>query len=835
MRGSWLVILVLAWAGAAGAQVDRADVAKRGGVSLEGMGVRVRVVECEPDVGAVNVAWRHGGEGLGGDVFRGAFASEAKEAAIKVGDWSAWSPLMDVAGKGGGWKFPSIVVSVSDGKKTAAAKRVVVEVEVGMKGEALARFVEASPKGATVGMAVPAGAKDLVEFKAGLRGLSGHAKARRETVEKAVGGEGPWAKKFGILGHLAGYGEGAGYGIRHGNPEIVKEEARTLQLLGMNGLVGETSVKLADAAGVGAEFRRVYWGGPGSGSPVYPLIRMRKVEEGCPFDAELPTMMGKGVESALAEHKRVGARESWGLWWDEIGVAAKLHHQECATCRAKFVEYVKGEGCSPEMFGKKAWDEVAVYPVWEAAPAVGNKAASQKLSAPPTERGDAERYYYSFRFMTYATAELFPASAKVMKEQGVLLYAMQGPTPSWGGHSLDWNEFYDRKPNTAFVWETSNRDARAWQWESYLGDIGRGIAERHGLPMGCLIKPHRGAPMQRMLSVASRGVTNFEWYTYGPDYAKGDSFSQSAELLEKVGKAGRFIAKVEDAIYGAKRVGRAEVAFVTPRSSEIWGKTRATGAADFEDAKWVWMALAHAHVPVDVLSERQLAEGKLSQYKVMYVVGPNLRRDAKAKVDEWVNGGGVLWTDALGLTRDEANQEVEKLEAEIWGGAEPYKATTLTPLTGEKAPAAGWAVGRVRQAGLVVRKKAGEGEVVRVGTWAGLAYSEMVRRKDFEMRGDFDEALRKAIVEEAVKRVRRPVVVSEPLVEAVLLEAEGKRSVALMNWAYAAGDKLQSMENVTVRLDGMTAARSAVHGKLDVKDGAVVLPGMDEVDVLILE
>src|SRR5947208_2037554 len=99
---------------------------------------------------------------------------------------------------------------------------------------------------------------------------------------------------------------------------------------------------------------------------------------------------------------------------------------------------------------------------------------------------------------------------------------------------LDWYEFYDLGANTAFVFETSNRDPRAWQWESYLGDIGRGIAARHEMPMGSLVKPHRGAPAQRMLTLVARGVRVFEWYTYGPDYAKGDSFSQSPELLVKV-------------------------------------------------------------------------------------------------------------------------------------------------------------------------------------------------------------------------------------------------------------------------------------------------------------
>ncbi len=132
---------------------------------------------------------------------------------------------------------------------------------------------------------------------------------------------------------------------------------------------------------------------------------------------------------------------------------------------------------------------------------------------------------------------------------------MQGPTPSWSGHSLDWHEFYDLGANTAVVFETSNRDPRAWQWESYLGDIVRGIAGRHRLPIGCLIKPHRGAASQRMLSLVLRGAEAIEWYTYGPDYAKGDSFSQSPELLEGVGRAGRFLAKAEDYLYAARWAG----------------------------------------------------------------------------------------------------------------------------------------------------------------------------------------------------------------------------------------------------------------------------------------
>ena len=247
------------------------------------------------------------------------------------------------------------------------------------------------------------------------------------------------------------------------------------------------------------------------------------------------------------------------------------------------------------------------YPIW-AIDKSGPK-VKQALVAAPEDAANRLRYYYTYRFMSFATGNLFPDSARQLKEHDIWLYAMQGPTPSWNGSSLDWHEFYDTGANTALVFETSNRDARSWQWESYLSDIMRGISKRHGgMPIGCLVKPHRGAPSQRMLSVVSRGARALEWYTYGPDYSKGDSFSQSPELLEEVARAARFLAKAELCLWNAKYAVEPEVAFVFPRSSEIWGRVGPLGATALENAKWVYLALRHEHIPVDILSEQQLAE-----------------------------------------------------------------------------------------------------------------------------------------------------------------------------------------------------------------------------------
>ena len=60
------------------------------------------------------------------------------------------------------------------------------------------------------------------DFIAQLNGLSGHARARREGLEKLFPDPAPIPKLFGVIGHLGGYGEfpatglggASGYGLR---------------------------------------------------------------------------------------------------------------------------------------------------------------------------------------------------------------------------------------------------------------------------------------------------------------------------------------------------------------------------------------------------------------------------------------------------------------------------------------------------------------------------------------------------------------------------------------------------------------------------------------------
>jgi hypothetical protein len=498
-------------------------------------------------------------------------------------------------------------------------------------------------------------------------------------------------------------------------------------------------------------------------------------------------------------------------------------------------------------------------------------------------------------FANYSSAKLFTpvrdALARAneekrknpsLKQPFVYSFALRGNTFLMGGHSLDFFDFY-RHADNAMVYETSNRDARVWGWDSYLCDVGRILSPRMKTEFGVYVKPHRGAPIQRALAAASRGAKLIYWYTYGPDYVKGDSFAESDAALEATARAAAILGKAEDLLYGATWASAPEVAVVNPRSSEIWNKVAGGSPAPYENAKWIYTALTHAHIPVDPLDEVMIAGEDLSRYKVIYVSGTNLTTAAASKLATWALAGGTLYTSGGGLVRDEGNQPLSVLApvlslqsrgpVELWSKVHPYGATTLEVYTGAGPEISGPAgkfmpvVGREPLKAAVdsdvvakfsdgsaalVRHAAGKGLVWTAGFFPGLEYSAGVRTDDFDMSRDFDPVRRSFVAAAALDRVKPVVDASQPLVEGILLRNEaGKRAVTLMNWAYrvAAKGSRKSYKSIVPFKDVKVAIRgvadvtrvtsTALNKPLPVEKTAdgivVVLPELLEGDVLRLE
>lgn len=664
-------------------------------------------------------------------------------------------------------------------------------------------------------------------------------------------------------------------GLR-GTPEFMVEMVRSGEGL------GKEFARVWDSHGIGypAPHFRSDRPDPSAGCPNHPSRAKWAEEE----RADAERIMNDEV-------RRMPVKDYWLLTVDEIPSVfdytpeKKEHMGCCPHCRKAFQEYLKGMGLGPKDFDAASWDDLrptmgywaTTYADKKAADARATeadeaavdkadvqtakdmgkpvKAAPKSAKSAPAEpppkpnmsdKGWALLTYCTRRFNNDQSAKLFTPQKEVFdrenekkrkaiaegrldspeaKQPWVWSYALRGVSFLLGGHSLDFFDFY-RFADTGFMYETSNRDPRVWQWDSYVCDVGRTLHDRMGKAFGVYVKPHRGAPIQRALTAVTRSADVIFWYTYGPDWVKGDSFSERPTALAAVSRAARLIGAAEETMYGASWKEAPVVAVVRPRTSEFFENN-----ASWENGKWIHAALTHAHVQADALDEGFIESDDLSRYKIIYVSGSHLRRASAVKLAQWVEKGGVLYTSAFGLARDEANQPLTPLaaavglkaraEPELWCEVRRYGATALPPLTPLKTPAETMEVtggdlmggGRItvtagREAldpapgtevlarfadgkAALTRHAHGKGAVYVAGFYPGLEYGADVMKEDYDMSKDFSAAKRAFVAAPALKAGVQPVVeTSAPLVEGVLLKnpKSGKMAVSLMNWAFRIRD-----------------------------------------------
>ena len=503
--------------------------------------------------------------------------------------------------------------------------------------------------------------------------------------------------------------------------------------------------------------------------------------------------------------------------------------------------------------------------------------------------------YYSFEFANYSSGHAFRALREacdehnrakqaaidagdlknpIVKQAFVYTFALRGNTFLMADHTLDFFDFY-READNAMVYETSNRDPRVWQWDSYLCDVGRSLRLRMNKKFGVYVKPHRGAPVQRTLAAVARGAEMIFAYTYGPDYSKGDSFSGSDYAMTNMSKAARIVGATEDRLVGADLHNPPKVAVVRIRTGT---------SAEWEDGKWVYAALQHSHVPVDAIDQQMLISEDLSRYSVIYVTGGQILREAALALRKFVEAGGTIYTGAGGMAVDEAGEPIGELQAvmgvssrkpaEVWcasisrygavgqrtfgafkappTGAErvvssdgktsfkPQVGREVLSPTGKATVAAKFADG---SPALIVNQF-GKGRAYLSALYGGLEYSVKVHRGDFDMATDYEEAQRNFVAAPAIERAKPQVDVSVPTVEVVSLvqPKTGKRSLVVMNWTYKPGKGLVPMNDVKITIAdgrGVTKVMSAwqsVELPLERKGDAVIVtyPKLEEGDVLVL-
>ncbi|MDF1816074.1 MAG: beta-galactosidase trimerization domain-containing protein [Verrucomicrobiales bacterium] len=294
----------------------------------------------------------------------------------------------------------------------------------------------------------------------------------------------------------------------------------------------------------------------------------------------------------------------------------------------------------------------------------------------PVANGDKHPavYYYTQRYRTRALGDFIAVQRKIIQDA----YQADFPTAvnfsdgavysaNFYSQGVDYFELLDDKNQNAIWSEDWSNGASSYQCAAYNVDLMRAAARDRGQLLGHYLIAYAGRKAwdikTKAVGETARGVRVWSSFSYGPSwgsheggplwrnhawYSKPEVWRANAEVVREIGA-------VEDMIYAAK-ADPAEVAILYSSSTDIWtvGRNNAYGFNRMHN----WMAMAHAQIPVDIISERQVDRGQLEGRKVCYLTGPNLTRNAAQKLRQWVEKGGTLVLSAGAAERDEFNREM---------------------------------------------------------------------------------------------------------------------------------------------------------------------------------
>jgi hypothetical protein len=418
-----------------------------------------------------------------------------------------------------------------------------------------------------------------------------------------------------------------------------------------------------------------------------------------------------------------------------------------------------------------------------------------------------------------------------------------GAISGWDGalsHGPDWF-LYGRLKAESLLW-SEDWASLGPEVSGLIADTLRAAARPSGLPIGeYIICNHVPTLEQRAFSALMHGARTLHFYCYGPYFAFADGMvSDNPDVQRALGLTLRNIARADPYLRQAE-VPPAEVAILWGKSHELWQQDAAVGT----ERRTMYLAMQHAHVPVDIVCEEDLAEGRLAGYKLLILTESNVRREAAARVAAWVRAGGTLQMCAGAGLRDEYDEPLSELldvagvqvdSVEKPGG--DYREHYGIPHTasrGDVSLAAGdlWEACALPILGYreaarpttaeapatfddgapaVFRARAGEGHVLRFAFMPGLGYVKSAAPgPDRVTVGYKPEQLSVLAAGLRLAGVEAPFVLSSPLVEAQLLHGPKADVLVLANWS--GGDMASLM--ATLR-DGRrySAAESLTAGPL---------------------
>ena len=203
-------------------------------------------------------------------------------------------------------------------------------------------------------------------------------------------------------------------------------------------------------------------------------------------------------------------------------------------------------------------------------------------------------------------------------------------------------------------------------WDLGIARIGlgaammRSAARKHDLPMASYIVGG-GSLRAKFFAYLMNGVKENGLYLYGPVGNIGPAWADDVtEAAPQLADVTRQIKPLEELIAAAK-VRPAKAALLIATTSDIMQKHGLYYGAERQN---LYAALQHSNLPIDVVSEQDIAEDDLlKNYAVLYLSDPQVSSGVQRKIAAWIQGGGRLWAEAGAASWDETNRASTILDA----------------------------------------------------------------------------------------------------------------------------------------------------------------------------
>ena len=412
--------------------------------------------------------------------------------------------------------------------------------------------------------------------------------------------------------------------------------------------------------------------------------------------------------------------------------------------------------------------------------------------------------------------------------------------------TLPWSEDY--------VWGVPELSV---QVVGYLMTALRCAARPHNLPIMFYVMPHEpgNTPRDFRLSyftALGNGAKMLHFFCAVPlsvSYTENYISMREPQMYRAVYDVVRETGIAEDYIFDG-HVRRGKVALLASAATEILGD----GATWNLEAKCTYHALRHAQIAVEFITEDEIVAGELKHYRVLYITGSHLLSSTVPKIERWVRSGGILFCSAGGGLRDEYDRPNERMASLL--GIEPsdlegglpfvvhikQDLPWLEPLDEVHCDALGVSfpaliykrkvkpiasdvkvLGRFKDGSVAITmRRVGKGCVYFVGALPAVAYVRTAIPKRPWERGTTDESFNHYLPTEFDRRLREFVCLpvrhanvepfvecSAELVEAILIEGNGRAAVTLLNFS---GEPVHRMR-VRIRNVGQISTIRTLHQK----------------------